>query len=99
MHQGALWAAITAIPKAVAGLVLEAGVAPMILAGEFMRWVSELPEKNRTAGAKGAFQFILEQDTFSVDDVPVIQAALKYGKLGYDDKKKARAMLEAAGVQ
>lgn len=99
MHQGALWEAIKSVPKAVGGLALEAGVAPMILAGDFMRWVSELPEKNQAAGAKGAFHFLLEQDTFSVDDVPIVQAALKYGKLGYDDKKKAKAMLDAAGVK
>ena len=99
LHHEALWYAVKTTPKVLGGAVLEAAAAPLILAGEFVRWLGDLPEKNRTAGAAGAFQWLLQKDSFNAEDVPTIEAALKWGKLGHDDRKKAKAMLKAAGAE
>ena len=99
LHQEALWEAVKSIPKGVGAVVAEAAAAPLIAAGRFAEWLGDLPAKNRREHARGAFQFVLKKDSFNELDIQVIQGALKWGELTYDERKKAKAMLKAAGVE
>lgn len=95
-HIGGLWAAV----KAVAGAALNteaAGRAMVEGTSALVGWLQNAPKANREAGARGALKFLLGKDEFSDQDVPVIEAAVKYGNLDPGDLKKAKALLKAAG--
>lgn len=95
MHQGALWEAVKAAVKAPVAM----GQFTARTYQDIYQWLSELPEGQQAKGWRGAFNAVLQQDTFSKDDIRTIQQALKYGELSKDERKKARAMLEAAGAK
>lgn len=59
----------------------------------------ELPAAARRESARAYFEDILKKPQFFKEDVPAIQEAMKYGDLSVADRKKAKALLKAAGVE
>lgn len=58
----------------------------------------DLPPAARRESARAYFEDILKKPQFFKEDVPAIQEAVKYGDLSVADRKKAKAMLKAAGA-
>ena len=93
-HIGGLWAAA----KAVGGFGSKVVTAPadLILMGVrgVVNAVLESREPDYQAKASRAmFKVLLKRDMFTISDVPVIEAAIKYADLDPADMKKAQEML------
>lgn len=58
----------------------------------------ELPPAMRRESARAYFDDVLKKSQFFKEDVPAIQEALKYADLSVAERKKAKAMLKAAGA-
>lgn len=58
-----------------------------------------LPPAMRRESARAYFTDIMAKPQFFKEDIPALQEALKYGDLTAAEKKKARTMLKAAGVE
>ena len=98
MHFGGLKAAVIAAASTVGNAVVEAGMAGVRTRTELVDMIAGLVGTAKRDTARATFRAILEAESFASEDVPVIQAALKYGDLSAAEKKKARAMLKAAGA-
>lgn len=96
-HFEALKAAVGAVASTVGNAVIEAGLMGIRTRQALVEMVTGLVGNTRRDTARATFQAVLDADSFMLEDVPVIEAALKYGDLDAAQKKKAKAMLKAAG--
>lgn len=102
-HIGGLFEAVKAVVTAatkldVAGPMETAGRAMVDSVSSIVGWLQNGPKENRMQGARAGLRYILSKDEFTAQDIPMIEAALKWGDLDPGEKKKAKAMLKAAGV-
>lgn len=95
-HFEGLKAAAASVATTVGNAVIEAGLMGIRTRQALVEMVTGLVGNARRDTARATFQAVLEADSFATEDVPVIEAALKYGDLSADDRKKARALLRMA---
>ncbi len=93
-HLGGLWAAA----KEVAGTAIQMAPINLTVQGlrELVGKISSMKETQQEDVARGMWKFLVQSGQFTPDDVPVIEAALKYGNLDPGDIAKANKMLRAA---